>query len=186
MIHHVAHENSGPERDGPRWLETDKPGGAMNSNRHKTSLTAPSVRTAFMYFTQFLLASAGLALVLSVPVCAKVAAGISGIVTDSSGAVISGATVEVRAKETALVETRETNAEGFYDFVDLPLGHYDIEVRQTGFTAFREIDIVLDVDSAKVVNVKLKVGKVHEEVEVSSTAVQIDTASTQAGEVITG
>lgn len=157
----------------------------MNSNRREIYTMPTAVRTSFLYRLQ-LLVSAVLVVFLSVPVYAKVAAGISGIVTDSSGAVISAATVEVRAKATALVETRLTNAEGFYDFVDLPPGHYDVEVRQVGFTVFRETDIELDVDSAKVINVKLKLGKVNEEVVVSGTAVQIDTASTQVGEVITG
>ena len=56
---------------------------------------------------------------------------------------------------------------------------------QTGFTTYRQTGIVLDVDSAKVLNITLKVGQVSEKVEVSGEAVQIDTASTQNGEVIT-
>ena len=115
---------------------------------------------------------------------AKVAAGISGIVTDASGAVISGATVSARATDTGIVTTRQSNSEGFYAFVDLPPGHYDIEVRQTGFNVFRQTGIQLDVDSAKVINTKLTVGQVTEKIEVTSDAVQLDTASTQMGEVI--
>ena len=121
---------------------------------------------------------------LSGPLHAKVAAGISGIVTDPSGAVLSGATVQVKAQETGLVETRQSNAEGFYAFLDLPPGHYDIEVRQSGFTTLRQTGILLDVDSARVLNVKMNVGQISEKVEVSASAVQIDTASTQNGEVI--
>jgi hypothetical protein len=120
------------------------------------------------------------------PVSAKTQAGISGIVTDSSGALISGATVKATSKETGIVEKRQTNADGFYAFLDLPPGHYDVEVQQSGFNAFRQTDILLDVDSAKVINVKLKVGNVTEQVQVSGEAVQLDTASTQMGEVITG
>jgi len=122
---------------------------------------------------------------LSAPLHAKVAAGISGIVTDPSGAVVSGATVQARATDTGVVTSRQTNADGFYAFVDLPPGRYDVEVRQTGFNLFRQTSVVLDVDSAKVLNIKLTVGQVSEKVEVSSEAVQLDTASTQNGEVIT-
>src|SRR5262245_31431846 len=93
---------------------------------------------------------------------AKVAAGISGIVTDQSGAVVAGATVDAKNTETGIITSRRTNTEGFYAFVDLPPGHYDIEVRQTGFNAFRQSGIVLDVDSAKVLNIKLNVGEVSE------------------------
>ena len=115
---------------------------------------------------------------------AKVDAGISGIVTDSSGAVISGATVQVKAVETGIVEKRQTNVDGFYAFVDLPPGHYDIEVSESGFTTLHQTGIVLDVNSAKVLNFKLSVGQISATVEVSTDAVQLDTASTQNGEVI--
>ena len=115
---------------------------------------------------------------------AKVAAGISGIVTDPSGAVVSGATVQVTAIETGIVTTRETNTDGFYAFLDLPPGHFDVVVRHEGFTEFKQTSILLDVDSSKIVNVKLSVGRTSEKVEVSGDAVQIDTASTQNGEVI--
>ncbi|MGB8011369.1 MAG: carboxypeptidase regulatory-like domain-containing protein [Terriglobales bacterium] len=117
-------------------------------------------------------------------VFAKVAAGISGIVTDASGAVVAGATVTATAVDTGIVSTRQTNAEGFYDFVDLAPGHYDIEVQKTGFGTFRQAGVLLDVDSAKVINSKLKVGQVGETVSVVADAVQLDTASTQNGEVI--
>jgi hypothetical protein len=116
---------------------------------------------------------------------AKVAAGISGIVTDPSGAVVAGATVQAKALETGIVTTVQTNANGFYAFVDLAPGYYDIEVHQTGFNAFRQTSVVLDVDSAKIINIRLNVGQVSEKVEVSTDAVQLDTASTQNGEVIT-
>ena len=117
---------------------------------------------------------------------AKVDAGISGIVTDSSGAVISGAAVQVRAVETGIVARRQTNVDGFYAFLDLQPGHYEIEVSQGGFNTFRQTGIQLDVNSAKVLNIKLTVGQVSEKVEVSSAAIQLDTASTQNGEVISG
>src|SRR5215469_12363793 len=86
---------------------------------------------------------------------AKVAAGISGIVTDPSGAVVAGATVQAKALETGIVTTVQTTANGFYAFVDLAPGHYDIEAHQTGFNAFRQTSVVLDVDSAKVINIRL-------------------------------
>jgi len=116
---------------------------------------------------------------------AKVAAGVSGIVTDSSGAVVSGATIQMKDLATGVVETRQANSEGFYAFIDLKPGRYDLEVTQSGFTTYRQTGIVLDVDSAKVLNVSLTVGQVTEKVEVSGEAVQIDTASTKNGEVIT-
>src|SRR5437660_1526167 len=121
---------------------------------------------------------------LAVQLHAKVDAGISGIVTDASGAVLAGATVQAKSVETGIVQKRETNADGFYAFVDLQPGHYDVEASQAGFTTYRQTAILLDVNSAKVLDIKLTVGQISEKVEVVSDAVQLDTASTQNGEVI--
>ena len=100
------------------------------------------------------------------PLHAKVDAGISGIVTDASGAVVAGAAVQATEVETGIVTRRQTNADGFYAFVDLQPGHYNIEVSQTGFTTYRQTGIELDVNSAKVVNVKLNVGQIGTTVSV--------------------
>src|SRR5215469_14668865 len=64
---------------------------------------------------------------------AKVAAGVSGVVTDSSGAVVPGAIVEMKNLATGIAETREANADGFYAFVDLQPGGYDMNVTRPGF-----------------------------------------------------
>lgn len=142
--------------------------------------TGAGVRRHLCFVLMVVLAICG----ASGPLHAKVDAGISGIVTDASGAVVSGATVQVKDIDTGIVQTRQTNVDGFYAFVDLQPGHYDVEVTQAGFNTFRQTGILLDVNSAKVLNVKLKLGQVSEKVEVSADAVQLDTASTQNGEVI--
>ena len=116
---------------------------------------------------------------------AKVVAGVSGTITDASGAVVADATIEMKATETGIVATRQTNNDGFYAFVDLQPGHYDLQISKTGFSTYRQTGIVLDVDSAKVLNITLKLGQVSEQIVVSGDAVQIDTASTQNGQVIT-
>jgi hypothetical protein len=133
-------------------------GGTMESHRRKGGETL-----RFFYFILI-----GLALICSwsVQLNAKVVAGVSGTVTDASGAVVSGATVQMKAIETGAVETRETNSEGFYAFVNLQPGHYDLEVKQTGFTTYRQTGIVLDVDSAKILNITMKLGQVSEQVVV--------------------
>jgi len=145
-------------------------GNASRRGHHRAAITALMILVAC----------------LSVLTHAKTQAGISGIITDASGAVVSGATVQATAKETGIVSKTLTNGDGFYAFVDLAPGHYDVEVRQPGFAAFREENVLLDVDSAKVINIKLSVGNVSEQVQVSTEAVQLDTARTQMGEVING
>jgi hypothetical protein len=116
---------------------------------------------------------------------AGVTASISGTVTDSSGAVLTGATVTATNVETGVVETKSTNAQGFYSFQTLPVGKYNIKVKQAGFKDYEQTGLVLDVNQAVVVDVKVQVGQGSETVEVSGTALHVDTATTQMGEVIT-
>ncbi len=160
----------------------------MKSNRCSLIEIGTAAHASKSLFKFLCLVSTLLAMVLSLSLIslAKVGAGISGTVTDGSGAIVAGATVQVTATETGIVTTRQSNTDGFYAFVDLQPGHYDIQVTQSGFNTFRQTGILLDVDSAKVVNIKLTVGQVSEKVEVSADAVQLDTASTQLGEVISG
>jgi hypothetical protein len=113
-------------------------------------------------------------------------ASISGTVTDPSGAVIAGATVTATNLETAVVTTLTTNSQGFYSFQELPLGKYSVTVTQSGFKSYVQTGIVLDVNSALVIDVTLQVGQATEKVEVLSSALHVDTESTQMGEVITG
>jgi hypothetical protein len=117
---------------------------------------------------------------------AGVTASISGTVTDSSGAAVAGATVVATNVETAVATTQRTNAQGFYSFQSLPLGTYTIEVQQPGFRGYRQTGLVIDVNSSLVVDISLQVGQVSETIEVSSSALHVETASTQMGEVITG
>lgn len=117
---------------------------------------------------------------------AGVTASISGTVTDPSGAVVAGATVSATNVDTGVVTSRTTNAQGFYSFQSLVPGTYTIEVEQSGFKAYTQKGLVLDVNMEVPVDVKLQVGQTSEKVEVSSAALHVDTESTQMGEVITG
>ena len=115
-----------------------------------------------------------------------VTASISGTVKDSSGSLVAGATVIAKNTDTGIAQSQRTNAQGYYSFRELPLGHYDVQVEQTGFKTFRQIGLVLDVNAEVVVDVTLEVGQVSEKVEVRAEAVHVETATTQMGEVIPG
>jgi Carboxypeptidase regulatory-like domain len=117
---------------------------------------------------------------------AGVTASISGTVTDATGAAVAGATVTATNVATGVAVTQQTNGQGFYSFQSLALGTYTIEVAQKGFKSYKETGLVLDVNSALVVDVALQVGQNTETVEVSSSALHVDTASTQMGDVIEG
>jgi carboxypeptidase family protein len=129
----------------------------------------------------------GFFIILAVAVAwASITGSISGVVTDSSGAVINGAKVVATNVETGVRTELTTDSKGFYSFASLPVGTYVLEVSQTGFRTYKKTGLVIDANSALRADATLPVGAINEKVEVSTDAVHVETESTQMGEVITG
>jgi hypothetical protein len=115
---------------------------------------------------------------------AGITASISGTVKDPSDATIAGATVTATNVETGVKTTQTTNGQGFYSFQSLPVGKYTVDVQKAGFKGYTQTGLVLDVNAALVVDVKLQVGEVSEKVQVTAETLHVETANTQMGEVI--
>jgi hypothetical protein len=115
---------------------------------------------------------------------ASVTGSISGTINDPTGAVIPGATVIALNTETGIKTSTQANDSGFYSLPALPVGHYDVLIQAAGFQEYRQIGLVLDVNTALRLDATLKVGGLNQEVEVSATAVHVETTNTQMGEVI--
>jgi Carboxypeptidase regulatory-like domain len=108
---------------------------------------------------------------------------ISGTVTDSSGAAVLGATVTVTNTDRGAVQaTKITNSAGFYTAGSLPLGTYSVSIAAKGFKTELVKGLVLHVDDALTVNRSLAPGAVSEVIEVSASALQVNTEdATSAG-----
>lgn len=129
----------------------------------------------------------GLLLLLSTTVMwASITGSISGVVTDSSGAVIANAEVVAINTQTGVRTTVTTDAKGFYSLPTLPVGTYNLEISQVGFKTFIKTGLVIDANSALRADASLTVGTASEKVEVTTDTVHVETESTQMGEVITG
>src|SRR4051794_37290062 len=100
--------------------------------------------------------------------CAQdINASLSGTVTDSSGAVISGAAVVITNSDTGVVAYRgKTNESGVYSAPSLPVGRYRLSIESTGFSKSVTEDLKLQVDQRARVNVTLKPGELAETVTV--------------------
>jgi hypothetical protein len=117
---------------------------------------------------------------------ASITGSISGVVSDSSGAVITDAKVVATNTETGVRTALTTDSKGFYNFASLPVGTYDLEISQTGFRSYKKTGLVIDANSALRADATLQVGAINEKVEVSTDTVHVETESTQMGEVISG
>lgn len=112
---------------------------------------------------------------------AKTLSGVSGRVTDASGAVISGATVALR---DASGSTRQiaTAADGSFRLTGIPAGHYDLTVTSPGFRSNQQ-SIDLKPSELAMVQPVLTVGEVTETVEVTSSAPVVETESASVSSV---
>jgi hypothetical protein len=111
---------------------------------------------------------------------------IEGRVTDASGAVIRAATVTITNGSTALTLTAQTDLDGKYAFPVLPIGRYSMGVAYPNFRPYRRTDIAVDANSALVINLTLEPGQQSQTITVTDSAVHVETANTQMGEVISG
>ena len=125
-------------------------------------------------------------LLLAVDSWAGVGGSISGTVTDSSGAVVVKASVTATNNDTGIHQTTVTDEKGFYSFPNLPIGHYVLGVTSTAFRPYRHTGIVIDANSALTMSAVVAVGGISDAVTVVENQVQVDTSSTQNGEVISG
>lgn len=122
--------------------------------------------------------------VVSPVMFADVTGAISGTVVDSSGAVVPNA--EVTATEASTNFSRATHSEsnGTYRLLALPPGQYTVTAVAPGFENFVTQGIDLKINDQLRVDVKLQVGTLKSAVTVEANAVQVETESTQLGQVI--
>lgn len=110
---------------------------------------------------------------------------IVGSVHDSSGAVISDATVTVTNIATGVVSTRQTNESGDYEVPALRVGQYNVEVTKTGFAPTQAKDITVSIAARQRIDLTLKVGETSTTVEVSGVSLQVETDTSQRGQIMT-
>jgi hypothetical protein len=113
---------------------------------------------------------------------AQVTATISGRVEDASGAAVGGATVNVKNLETGAIRTVTTDETGNYRVLSLPVGLQEVRAEKAGFRAAVQTGIALAVGQEAVVNLRLQVGDLSQEVTVSSQTPLVDvTTASVAG-----
>jgi len=107
-----------------------------------------------------------------------------GVVTDSSGAVVAGATVTAKHDDTGLVRTMVTSNSGQYGFDAMPLGKYTISASMTGFKKAQSTGDDLQVGTPLTVDFTLVPGAMSEQVTVSDSSAQVQTAEASLGNVV--
>ncbi|MBI3679648.1 MAG: TonB-dependent receptor [Acidobacteria bacterium] len=133
--------------------------------------------------------SVGIACLLLCLGCAEsagqiVSGTITGVVSDASGAVVAGAEVAAVNTQTGLKRMTTTNESGIFSLPQLPPGGYDVSASAQGFKKYEVSGVVLRVDQTVRVELRLEVGAITQEVQVSAAAAQIQSETSSLGQVI--
>ncbi len=119
------------------------------------------------------------------PASAVIPSGtIVGTVTDSTGALIPGATVTVTNQGTNQSRTAKTGDAGDFSFPLLPAGTYRLRVEKEGFDAFVQKDIVLQVDQNVTLRAVLQIGAVTQTVNVVGTHAEVNLLTATVSHVV--
>lgn len=126
--------------------------------------------------------------------CIAAAAGIAvaqistatlvGTVTDPSGGVVSGATIEVTNKGTGIRRSAMTSSTGEYVIPNLSAAHYSITAKMAGFKTYTVPDIEFQVAQRALVDIKMELGGVEQAVTVEAAPPLLETTSSSVGQVV--
>jgi Carboxypeptidase regulatory-like domain/TonB-dependent Receptor Plug Domain len=124
------------------------------------------------------------ALLLPASGWAQAVGAMSGIVTDTSSALVPGVTIEVTNIATNQTRATTTDADGYYIVRQLPPGAYSLKATLPGFKTVVREGLTVAVESTARVDVQMSVGAVEEAVTVTADAPLVETRTATLGTVI--
>jgi hypothetical protein len=126
-----------------------------------------------------------LALYLALSAAAQQISGsIRGTVVDPTGATVQGASVHATQTETGLTRASITDHSGGYVLLELPVGHYRLQVEGKGFQTYLQRGITLEVNETANIPVRLAVGAETQQVDVHADAQLIQATVTSLGKTV--
>lgn len=108
-------------------------------------------------------------------------ASVTGLVTDTAGAVVPNASVTLKNKATNVESTATTDSSGYYTFASVPVGAYTVTVERQGFKRVVLEEVKLEVGQKARVDAALEVGAVTETVTVTSATLLTTQEATTGG-----
>lgn len=119
-------------------------------------------------------------ILLSCQAFAQLTSGnITGSVFDPTGAAVPGATVVVKNNDTGVENTTTSTSKGDYRLENLPVGTYGVTVTAPGFAKAELANVAVVLNETVTANVTLSIGQSSTSVQVSESAVAIDTTTAQ-------
>lgn len=125
-----------------------------------------------------------LSLSITINLFAQTNANLSGVITDSNGATVVGATVTAVSLTNGSQRTAVTTGEGYYSIQQLPAGTYKVTVTQEGFKSSQVDSLALAVGQTRELDVVLETGEISAVINVATSEVEpaaIDQSSNRLG-----
>ena len=110
---------------------------------------------------------------------------LNGTVTDPKGALIAGATLTLSNHETGFTREVQSNAQGIYQFLQIPPANYDLRITAAGFAAQKQTNITLMVNTPATLDVGMRVAGSETIVDVSGSAPLVNTQDASMGHAFT-
>jgi hypothetical protein len=150
----------------------------------KNTLNLPLRHSICLKPGRVVLALTIIALILPNAFAQRDAGGIAGTVADASGAAVPNAKVIVTEEDKKISYNTTTSSSGEFSVSPLAVGRYSVRVQKAGFSEAVAGPFTLDVQQRVAINVSLRVGEVSEKVDVTDIAEQLDTLTSDLGQVV--
>jgi hypothetical protein len=115
---------------------------------------------------------------------AQAAAGMTGTVTDSTGAVVPNAAVIITNEGSGVMNHTVSSSAGTYTVTGLLPGTYSLTVQATGFSKYIQSEIHVEVSTQATINATLSLGVSTQTIQVTSDAIALNTTQPQIGTII--
>ena len=109
-------------------------------------------------------------------------ASLHGQVSDPSGAIVPGASVQLSGGGKSFSAT--SGGDGSYSFGTLPAGNYTLDVNVPGFTPFSESNVSIVSGTSRTLNIPLTIATQEQQVEVTADTRQLDTEPADNGNAV--
>lgn len=127
----------------------------------------------------------GLSLIASVAQPQGNRGNITGTITDSAGASVSGASIKVRNDASGLEQSTTTSDDGRYNLPYLPSGRYVLTVEKAGFKTVQQNNVEVEISNTTRIDQSLQVGAVQQTIDVTSAAPLVVTERSDLGTTMT-
>jgi hypothetical protein len=167
--------------------ERHQPAGRVPANQgaqmNRFTLSRSRWSQQLIQLRALLLIGSMVALSGAAAVAQKDTGGITGIVSDPTGAVVSGAKVTITDVDRGTTVTITTNTQGEYVASPLKIGRYTVTIEKSGFRKAVLGPVKVDVQEQPAVNAKLRVGSVSETVTITTEGPQLETETSELGQI---